>query len=60
MAASFFAANWDRLVVPVFALTARCSTGVVVKNGWAYRNVVDDALPDLLALEGAALFGGSF
>jgi hypothetical protein len=32
----------------------------VVKNGWVYRNVVDDALPDLLALEGAAFLAGRF
>jgi hypothetical protein len=48
------------LVVPVFALTARCSTGVVVKNGWAYLNVADAALPGLLGLEGAAFLAGRF
>jgi hypothetical protein len=31
-----------------------------LKNGWAYRNVVDVALPDLLALEGAAFLAGRF
>jgi hypothetical protein len=32
----------------------------VVKNGWAYRNVVDAALPDLLASAGAAFLAGRF
>src|ERR1700675_1292776 len=57
---SFFAANCDRLVVPVFGLTVRFAIGVVVKNGWAYRNGVGAALPDLLAFEGAAFLVGRF
>src|SRR5258708_19677849 len=57
---SFFAANCDRLVVPVFGLTVRFAIGIVVKNGWAYRNAVGTALPDLLAFEGAPFLAARF
>src|SRR5258708_3395177 len=57
---SFFAANCDRLVVPVFGLTVRFAIGVVVKNGWAYRNAVDGAPADFLAVVRAAFLAGRF
>jgi hypothetical protein len=54
MGPSLCEANCDRLFVLVAGLTVRCSGGVVVKNGWAYRNGADFVLRDLAAFAGAA------
>src|ERR1700704_7214119 len=54
MGPSLCEANCDRLFVLVAGLTGRCSGGVVVKNGWAYRNGADFVLRDRAALAGAA------